>query len=117
MVPEFDPVYKDHLDDHYGEVYSEVLLGDFVRFLFDAYRKSTSLLTEAAQWKDVVIRSLDLMERAVESDEFMLRNLIGGSFIENLLPSHEEDVEVYQGVKLLLRPKLHDWLMLFDPFH
>lgn len=97
------------------ELLPHVLMGDFTRFVFDAYRKSMSSTEDAKEWHQVVYGSLELMEQAIGSADPMLQELIAVSFVENLTPSYEEDIEVYYALRPLLGPKLRAQLMLQDP--
>lgn len=113
-VPEFGPIYNAHVD-YYDVLLPHVLMGDFTRFLFDVYRRSISETDNSGQWQQLVARSLSLMERAINSSDIALQNLISVSFIENLLPSKEDDLEVYNDLKKLLGTRLREELKLYDP--
>ena len=113
VAPEFQTVYEEHMSDN-DELLPHVLMGDFVRFLFDAYRKSMTSMSDAENWSQFVNRSLALMERAIASEDPRLVNLISVSFVGNLLPSDERDAESYKAIKVQLGPKLREELNLYD---
>src|SRR4051812_43803920 len=81
-VPEFTPMYKEHVEFNNGEILPHVLLGDFVRFLFGTYKAISSDATNTDQGRLIVQRSLELMERAIVNTDEELQNLIGVSFVE-----------------------------------
>ncbi len=112
-VPEFQPIYNEHMID-YEELLTHVLMGDFVRFLFDAYSKSVSATRTSERWKTVIIDSLDVMEEAIVAKDPKLRNLISVSFLENLSPDENNQMETYQSLKLLLGPNLRKELKYYD---
>jgi hypothetical protein len=114
-IPEFSSMYKEHMEDNDDELLPHLLMGAFTRFVFDAYRQSASGAEDAEHGKQLLIRSLDLMERAISSSDPMLCELIAASFVENLTPSYREDVEVYYAIRSLLGPKLRAQQALDDP--
>src|SRR4051794_7436752 len=113
LVAEFQPIYKEHMNDN-GDLLPHVLMGGFVRFLFDAYRKSMTSKPDAGHWHQVVNTSLVLVEHAMNSDDPQLANLISVSFVENLLPSEQSDTEIYVAIKAQLGPRLKEELKLYD---
>ena len=113
-IPEFKPIYDEHIAD-YDEILPHVLMGAFTRFLFDAYKKSKSPDANGEAYKQVVERSLNLMERAMGNGDLGVQNLISVSFLENLWPSEQADLPVYNEIKLLLGPQLRNELRLYDP--
>ena len=113
-IPEFIPVYEEHMVD-YDEVIPHVLMGDFVRFLFDAYRKSQTDHANSQHWQHLINRILGLMERAIGSSDEYVENLISASFVENLSPSEEQDKEIYEALKAQLGPGLRRALEFHDP--
>jgi len=112
-VPEFEPIYREHMI-YFDELLPHVLLGDFTRFLFDAYRRSISGANDASKWHEVVNKSMDFMEEALSSPDSDVENLIVASFVENLQPSEEQDLEVFEALKPLLGPKLRKWQSYWD---
>lgn len=113
-IPEFKPIYDEHIADN-DEVLPHVLMGTFTRFLFDSYKKSKSPDANGEACKQVVDRSLNLMERAMGNGDLGVQNLISVSFLENLWPSEQVDLPVYNEIKLLLGPQLRRELNFYDP--
>lgn len=112
-VPEFRSIYKEHVD-YFGELLPHVLMGDFTRFLLDAYRKSVSGLADEEKWHEIVDRSLTLLEEAISSSDNELQSLVAYSFLENLLPRADADVQHFQNLKLRLGPHLQRELQLLE---
>jgi hypothetical protein len=85
-VPGFDRVFDEHVRDN-GEILTHLLLGDFVRFLSDQVRahgaESAALPT-----------ALELIERAIDSPDPKLQELIVVSFLENLEPDDPSFVQI-----------------------
>jgi hypothetical protein len=75
-APEFGPVVEEHRAFHDG-VLQHVLFGDLTRFVLSARERGDSA---------VVGRSLAFLERANQSDDQRLRELVGVSFVENVGP-------------------------------
>jgi hypothetical protein len=113
-IPEFTSIYNEHIAD-YDEVLPHVLMGAFTRFLFDAYKKSKLPDANGEAYKQVVDRSLGFMERAMGKGDLGVQNLISVSFLENLWPSEQVDIAVYNEIKLLLGPLLRNELRFYDP--
>ncbi|MEO8285784.1 MAG: hypothetical protein ABI670_05065 [Chloroflexota bacterium] len=109
-IPEFIHLYEDH-KNYNDEVLPHVLLGDFVRFLYADISRSTIDPTHIRN-QNMLVRSLDLMERAITSDDPALENLIGVSFVENLLPENGDEQAAYAFtvIRRLLGPKLRESL-------
>jgi hypothetical protein len=74
-VPEYRACYDDDLR-FYGELLPHVFLGAFVQFLDDAL--------SAATGPDLLDRALTYLERAIQSDDLRVVNLVAVSFVENL---------------------------------
>jgi SAM-dependent methyltransferase len=113
-VPEFEPVYRKHLRDN-DEVLSYVLMGDVVRFVYEAYRQSVSNQADAKYWGKVVRISLALLEEAIDPSHKELVDVVWLGFVENMTPSYKEDLDAYLGIKAQLGPKLREVLNYFDP--
>lgn len=54
------------------------------------------------------------MEEAIVAKDPKLRNLISVSFLENLSPDENNQMETYQSLKLLLGPNLRKELKYYD---
>lgn len=108
-VPEFKSIYDKHLDD-YDELLPHVLLGDFTRFLVDAYRRSIKDATESELYHQIVTKSLDFLERAINASDPKLQELVSVSFLENL---HQAE-EVYEDIKALLGLRLRKELISYE---
>src|SRR5690349_18428135 len=112
-IPEFQPIYVDHLAEN-GELLPHVLMGEFTRFLMEMVRKWRAAPTDAAGLGQTVERAIALMEDAMGSPDPKLRNLISVSFLENLLPSNEQEVQAYSDMKSLLGHQLLQELKLYE---
>ncbi|GLW96465.1 hypothetical protein [Microtetraspora sp. NBRC 16547] len=75
-VPEFTPVWQEHVADN-GEVLQHVLFWDVTMFVLDAHERGN---------RKIVDRCLDFLERALQSTDVHVRNLVGTSFVENVGP-------------------------------
>ena len=101
-VPEFRTQYDEYVV-YSGELIPHPQMGEFARFVIDAYRKSKSscdIDLRNYNYK-IVINSLNFLEKAMNSSDRMVVNLISVSFLENLLGE-----DVYDEVKVLLGPNL-----------
>ncbi|HUS17799.1 MAG TPA: hypothetical protein VM536_22615 [Chloroflexia bacterium] len=105
-VPELVPAYVEHMDDMTGELLPHVFMGDVVRFLFHAYRRSQGREAEGSAWREVATRILDFMERAGRSSDPYVDDLVSTGFVENLLPSDEADAVVFEAIRPILGPNL-----------
>src|SRR5215213_109556 len=82
-IPEFSSF--DLTDDSKdGEVLHYILMADFTRFVYDVCRKCLANDKDSAIWKQLLEGSLDLMERAINSPDNRLEELIWLGFVENL---------------------------------
>jgi hypothetical protein len=108
-IPELQPVYDEHMKD-YDELLGHVFMGDVTRFVVSAYKRSTSDEPNAEQWHQVLDRSLAFMEQALTMGDLYVEDIIQLSFLENLLPSSDDDVKAYRAIKLMLGPKLREEL-------
>ena len=88
-VAEFEPMYREHIRDNDDELLPHVLMADFSCFLRGA---SQSMLSDrnGGEWRHVIERSADLLDRALASPDGQLRQL-SLSFLENLDPRIEAD--------------------------
>lgn len=81
-VPEFRPLYDEHVEDNFGEVLPHVLFGDVSRFAVDAYNRGATALAE---------RVIRLMERLARDGDTLTSELVGVSFVGNIGPDDVDD--------------------------
>lgn len=89
-IPEFQSRIDEHLEDNYGEVLLHPLMGEFTRFLIDAYKENNTELFE---------RCISLIEMMISSTDEKLSELASVSILENL---HQAD-QVYDDIKKSLK--------------
>ena len=76
-IPEFEPVYREHVEDYEGEVLAHLVFADLARFVLAAYERSDRAL---------VRRCLSFLEQALVAGDDATQNLVVVSFIENIAP-------------------------------
>jgi len=57
-IPEFRPVYDEHMRDQQGELLPHVLMGDFVQFLVEAPRQSIGEKTSGRSGRAIIDRAM-----------------------------------------------------------
>ncbi|MEV1200104.1 DUF7674 family protein [Microbispora rosea] len=75
-VPEFAPVWREHVADN-GEVLPHVLFWGVTAFVVNARERGDRKLVE---------RCLDFLERALQSADVRVRELVGTSFVYSVGP-------------------------------
>ncbi len=75
-VPEFAPVLREHVADN-GEVLPHVLFWHVTTFVLDTHERGDQKL---------VGRCLDFLERALQSTDVRVRELVGTSFVHSVGP-------------------------------
>jgi hypothetical protein len=81
-VPEAEEVVSEHLSDN-GELLIHLLMADLLRFTVQAFHTGQS---------DVVMRTLDFMDKALLEGDEAVENAVAVSFVE-----HVEHVELGLG--------------------
>lgn len=112
QIPELRPVYDEHMK-RYDELLGHVFMGDVTRFIVSAYKRSTTDEPDAEQWRQVLDRSLAFMEQALTMGDLYVEDIIQLSFVENLLPSSDDDLIAYRAIKPMLGPKLREDLQRY----
>jgi len=75
-VPEFVPVWREHVADN-GELLPHVLFWHVTTFVLDAYERGD---------QELVDRCLDFLERALQSTDVRVHELVGTSFVYSVGP-------------------------------
>jgi hypothetical protein len=81
-IPEFKPIYEEHIDQNDGEVLNHVLMGDLVRFTEGVCSSISASPTSIT--KELLQRIVDFLEEAISSDDSIVVEMINVSFLENL---------------------------------
>lgn len=104
-VPELEELLSVHRAD-YGEVLPHVFFGDVTRFLVErAIGRSTH--------EDVLVRALEMLERASASTDSRVAELVHASICENLEDSSPE----YSTIRALLGPRMMATMSQIERFH
>lgn len=98
QVPDLQPTYEEHLRDE-GELLPHLFLGDVTRFVVEQCKKLERDRLNSGNAEQNLTRIMSLMEEGITSPEDgtvpmigrlaaeneSVRNLVGVSFVENLL--------------------------------
>jgi len=93
---ELRPLYEEHLQD-YGGGLPHVFFGDVTRFVEDAFAHPPS-----SPSRQIGLKILALLERAMSSDDRRLQELVSTSFLENL----DQDGNAFNDIQASLGPAL-----------
>ena len=104
-VPGFGRVYDEHVSDN-DEVLPHVLLGDLVRFL------SNEVEVRGVEGTGVK-PAMDLLERAMDSSDLRLQELVVVSFLENLDPNDPS----FFAIRALFGARLEDQYRYYEEAH
>lgn len=96
-VPEFDPIYRENLEDQRGEELQHVVFGDFTRFVEQA--------AEGEDWV-LVDRCLAFLEQVLAGGDPLAEGVVAVSFVENLMPWEGTNAAICERFPRLLEAEL-----------
>ncbi len=103
-APDLRSLYEEHLRD-YGDIIPHVFFGDLTRYVQGAF---SGLPSSPA--RQISLKIIALLERAMLSDDEKLHELVSTSFLENL----DQDGEAFNDIRANLGPTLKRELEAYE---
>ena len=97
--PQFDPVYRQHLEDNFGELLPHVIFWDLLQLEVASFIADGSAELD---WRGV----LDVLAESYAAGDVEVRGIIAVSFLEDLPFAHEDGYGIVEALPETLKDVL-----------